>query len=186
MNLIQASPAIFTGALIVVFIWFTKKVIDRAWSGTPRMPADVQRALEEEAQRVVLQSVQKCPCGEIATESMPQLKRSRGAGDFLREWFAMPPRYRRVVTRDAPIVVCRSHAHVADAMLDHFIHSQVRSAFSRAHAEVAVAAASFEQERLLGQIGESLTEEQKRASKKLGPQTVLKVLPKTGTGMDES
>lgn len=140
-----------------------------------------EKAEAEEAQRLAYEAAPKCICGELATESLPMLKRSRGAINFFREWFAMPPHYRRVVDKEAPLALCRSHAHVADAMLDHFIHS-VRASFCETYSGVAIKAAGFEQEKLMAQLNESLTEAQKRASRKVV--APLRVLPKTGTDSD--
>jgi len=110
---------------------------------------------------------------------MPSIERSRGARDWLRELFAMPPRYRRVVRGEVP-TLCRSHAHVADAMVDEFLHNRVRGAFTAAYTRVAVEAAGFEKEFLHKQLTESLTEDQKRAAKRAGA-TVTRLL-KTADG----
>jgi hypothetical protein len=118
-------------------------------------------------------------CGDPATECMPSIERSRGARDWLRELFAMPPRYRRVVRGELPSL-CRSHAHVADAMVDEFLHNRVRGAFTAAYTKVAVEAAGFEKEFLQKQLTESLTEDQKRAAKRAGA-TVTRLL-KTADG----
>lgn len=118
-------------------------------------------------------------CGDPASECMPNIERSRGARDWLRELFAMPPRYRRVVRGELP-TLCRSHAHVADAMVDEFLHNRVRGAFTSAYTKVAVEAAGFEKEFLQKQLTESLTEDQKRAAKRAGA-TVTRLL-KTADG----
>lgn len=108
----------------------------------------------------------KCgACGDPATEPMPSIERGRGAHDWLRELFAMPPRYRRVVKTDTP-ALCRSHAHVADAMVDEFLHNRVRGAFTSAYTKVAVEAAGFEKEFLTKQLQDSLTDDQKKAAKR--------------------
>jgi hypothetical protein len=104
-------------------------------------------------------------CADPATEAMPSIARGRGAKDWLRELFAMPPRYKRVVKNFVPSL-CSSHAHVADAMVDEFLHNRVRGAFTAAYTKVAIEAAGFEKEFLQKQLGESLTEDQKRAQKK--------------------
>ena len=113
-------------------------------------------------------------CGDVASEPMPAIERSRGARDWFRELFAMPPRYRRVVRRDIACL-CRSHAHVADAMVDEFLHNRVRGAFTAAYTRVAVEAAGFEKEFLQKQLTDSLTEDQKRAAKRAGA-TVTRLL----------
>jgi hypothetical protein len=153
-------------------------VIKRLWEN-PRIPPDVRRAMEDDAQRAAYEASPKCVCGELAVEPMPTLSRSRGASNYIREWFAMPPRYRRVVSPIAPASLCASHAHVADAMLDHFIHHRVRAVISEASAKVAVEAAGFEQEVLLQKIRDSLTDRQKRTTR--SSMTPVRVLPHTGT-----
>lgn len=104
-------------------------------------------------------------CGDPASEPLPSIERGRGAHDWLRELFAMPPRYKRVVRGDYPSL-CRSHAHVADAMVDEFLHNRVRGAFTAAYTKVAVEAAGFEKEFLTKQLSESLTEAQQREQRK--------------------
>lgn len=99
-------------------------------------------------------------CGKPATEPSPLLKRGRGSS--VRDYFTMPPRYRRVIDREAPLCYCSSHAHVADAELTAFAAVEVDAAFKRAYAEVARKVAAFEQEGLADRVRDSLTDAQKR------------------------
>lgn len=167
----------------VVLAWIAKAIVWRLWEGQ-KMPPDVRRAMDEETQRAFLEASTKCVCGELATQPMPRLSRSRGASNYIREWFAMPPRYRRVVDPLAPPMLCASHAHVADAALDHFVHHRVRAVLSEAAARVAVEAAGFEQEGLLQRVAESMTERQKRTTR--GRALPIHVLPRTGTEPDRT
>lgn len=105
-------------------------------------------------------------CGDGASEPLPSIERSRGARDWFRELFAMPPRYRRVIRSLDGNLLCRSHAHVADAMVDEFLHNRVRGAFTSAYTRVAVEAAGFEKEFLAKQLSESLTETQQKEQKR--------------------
>lgn len=165
----------------VMLIWLAKAIVFRLWD-RPGMPADVRRAIDEETHRALLDASPKCICGEQATQPMPILNRSRGASNYVREWFAMPPRYRRVVNPMGLPMLCASHAHVADAVLDHFIHNRVRAVLSEASARVAVEAAGFEQEGLLQKIADGLTDRQKRTTR--GSMSPVRVLPRTGTETD--
>lgn len=172
-----ASIAYYAAGFVVLF-WMVKTIVFRLWDGQ-RMPPAVRQALDEEAQRAILDASPKCICGELATQPMPILSRSRGASNYLREWFALPPRYRRVVDHLAQPMLCASHAHVADAVLDHFVHHRVRAVLSEAHAKVAVEAAGFETEGLLQRIADGLTDRQKRTTR--GPVSPVRVLPRNGT-----
>jgi hypothetical protein len=108
-------------------------------------------------------SVLRCPCGEEATHPSPTMARSRG--DILRSLFGAGPRYRRTVEALGIPVYCRSHAHLADVFMDKFIYG-VRTEQAETHANIAVRAANFEQEGLQKMILESLTDDQKRASRR--------------------
>ena len=174
----DAGPILLAGFVVASLMYALKVVSFRAWARSAKKAEE----LAEEARRQALDAAPKCVCGELATECMPQLRRSRGALDLLREWFAMPPRYRRVVETGGALCLCSSHAHVADALLDHFIHARIRAAFTKAYSEVAIDVAGFEQERLMVQLSESLTDNQKRATRK--SVSTLRVLPKTGTEAD--
>lgn len=118
----------------------------------------------------------RCICGEIATEPMPHLERGRGS--VLRDLFAMPPRYRRVVRREAPAVLCPSHGHVADAELAAFVAIEVRAAFQRAYAQVAARVATYEQEELVKRIEASMSDSQRKAGRRVAS---LRPLPRSGT-----
>jgi len=160
-------------AILVVAIVLGSYIIRRG-RGTK---ADVVAA--EEAARAEYDSMPKCVCGELARFPAPVLQRDRGAWDWLRNYFAAPPRYKRVVDMMMPPVFCAAHAHVADAMMDQFIF-RIRGEFSNMNAKVASDSAGFEQEALLKQVADSLTENQKRAVRKTP--SPIRVLPmKTGT-----
>ena len=103
-------------------------------------------------------------CGDPATHPAPSIERGRGSWDWLREFLSMPPRYYRSVGGSSAL--CSSHAHVADALVEEFIHVRVRGAFASAYAAVAIDAAGFEKEALARRLSESLTEDQKRDAKK--------------------
>jgi hypothetical protein len=123
--------------------------------------------------------VPKCVCGEVATEPAPILQRTRGAYDMMRKYFAAAPKYKRVIDLMRQPAFCKTHVHVADARLDQFIFS-VRSEYAALNSKVSADAAAFELESLRNLVADSLTETQKRATRKsVAP---LRVLPqKTGT-----
>lgn len=114
--------------------------------------------------------VQRCICGEAATDPGPVLKRSRG--DVLRSYFGAPPRYKRAIDLMAPPKYCRSHAHLADVLMDRHIYD-LRAEQAATNASIAGKAANYEQEGLDRQIAESLTEDQKKASKRTSNVTRL-------------
>ena len=160
------------GLIVIVFIV-------NLWRGRAKKPTKVEVSLAEEMARAVYDSLPKCVCGEIARHPAPVLKRDRGAWDWLRTHFAAPPRYKRATDAMQPPVLCASHAHVADALMDEFIF-RIRSEYSGLNARVAAQAAGFEQEALLKCVGDSLTELQKRATRR--STATIRVLPmKTGT-----
>jgi hypothetical protein len=152
-----------------------------------RKPTALTTAMVEERERIV-DAATKCPCGEIATDPAPVLKRNRGDWSWLRNYYGAPPRYARVVDHMKPVVFCRSHAHVADEMMAQWIFD-VRAKYSNLNVEVAAGAAGFEQEHLLAKVKESLTAKQKRQGQSLAPASALRVVPlaaqRTGTE-DES
>jgi len=102
-------------------------------------------------------------CPELATEPSPRLERGRGS--FVRDFFSMPPAYRRVV--DGPPVYCKVHAHLADGKTAEWLAEQ-RASLSRAYALMAHRAATFEQEELPRMMRESLTEQQKKEARRGG------------------
>jgi len=108
----------------------------------------------------------RCVCGDLATDPGPSLRRTRG--DWLRSIFAAPPRYRRTVEALSEPVYCRSHAHLADVLLDQFIYD-LRAKQAAQNAAIASSAANFEQEGLRKLIVDSLTDDQKRAARKAAP-----------------
>lgn len=132
-----------------------------------------------EAERAAFEALPKCVCGELARFPAPILQRDRGAWDWLRNYFAAPPRYKRVVDMQAAPVFCAAHAHVADAMLDQFVF-RIRGELSSLNAKIAADSAGFEQEALLKQVADSLTDNQKRATRK-APATIRVLPQKTGT-----
>jgi len=105
----------------------------------------------------------KCFCGEPAVEPYPLLRRSRSAFGVLRDHLMMPPSYRREVPDEkiAKKELCASHAHLADANVDEFIATSVKSAFVRAYQEVAKEASTFETQGLKERLEASLTDKQK-------------------------
>lgn len=135
----------------------------------------------EERERLVdaVDAATKCPCGEIATDPAPVLKRNRGAWSWLRNFYGAPPRYARVVDHMKPTVFCRSHAHVADEMMAQWIFD-VRAKYSNLNVEIAAGAAGFEQEHLLAKVKESLTAKQKRQASPAALR-VVETPKKTGT-----
>jgi hypothetical protein len=161
---------LIVGAVAIVGFLIVKKF---------RGPSDAEVAAQEAAE---YEALPKCVCGEIARVPAPMLKRDRGAWDWLRNYFAAPPRYKRVVDMMQPSVFCTAHAHVADAMMDQFIF-RIRSEYSSINAKIAADAAGFEQEALLRQVADSLTDSQKRATRKAPPP--LRMLSvRTGTDDD--
>jgi hypothetical protein len=129
-----------------------------------RAPSTAARAEADDVARAELDALPKCLCGAAATDPLPVLKRDRGAWDWLRTIFAAPPRYKRIIDAMGTPAVCRTHAHVADAKLDEFVF-RMRSAYAELNAKLAIEAAAFEQEGLARQLAESLTAEQRRATR---------------------
>lgn len=140
-------------ALVVVTI----AVIARRRLGTHN---DLARL---EAERAIEDMRQRCVCGEIATAPKPTLRRSRN--DWIGQLFAAPPRYRRHVDPMDPPAFCSTHAHLADRELDRVI-TAIRARQAALTAEIAGEVANFEQEGLAKKISDSLTDEQKRVSKR--------------------
>ncbi len=116
----------------------------------------------ETAPAVRVPDVLRCVCGEPATDPPPILKRSRG--DVLRSYFGAPPRYKRSLDPMAMPKYCRSHAHLADVLLDRHIY-QLRSEQAETNASIATKAANYEQEGLERQIVESLTDDQRKSAR---------------------
>lgn len=110
-------------------------------------------------------------CAELATEPAPRLERGRGS--VLRDLFALPPTYRRVIDRSGPPVYCKSHAHLADSKAAEFLAAE-RAVLARAYAQVAHRAATFEQEELPRMMRESLTEQQKKDARRPSPVTPIR------------
>lgn len=142
------------------------------------------------AYRPELEEAPRCVCGRQATTRGPKIERGRGAYDWLRELFALPPRYKRVVPITGPLTVCDSHAHVADSLVEEFIHVRVRGMLTKAYREIATEAAAFEQEMLAKLLAESLTDEQKRelkreAARKNNTNVVPMIPPAPKTGSEE-
>ena len=162
----------FLGLIVIM-------LIAKVWRERTKKPTKQEVVIAEEVARAEYDSLPKCVCGELAKYPAPILKRDRGAWDWLRTHFAAPPRYKRVTDLMQPPVLCSSHAHVADALMDQFIF-RIRSGYSEMNAKVAAEAAGFEQEALIKCVGDSLTEMQKRATRKTT--ATIRVLPmKTGT-----
>ena len=133
----------------------------------------------EEQAKLDYELVPKCVCGAVATRPAPILRRTRGAYDFFRNYFAVAPRYKRIIDPMQSPEYCEQHAHTADAKLDQFIFA-VRSKYAALNAEISAEAAAFEQESLRNYVAESLTDLQKKFLRK--PVNTLRVLPpKTGT-----
>lgn len=117
----------------------------------------------------------RCVCGEPATDPAPVLKRSRS--DVLRSYFGAPPRYKRAVDHMAVPAYCRSHAHLADVLLDRFVYD-LRAEQAATNASIAAKAANYEQEGLAKQIVESLTDDQRKASRR--PSNVTRLVQNGG------
>jgi hypothetical protein len=136
-------------------------------------------AASEERERAALEALPRCACGELAKFPAPVLMRDRGTWDWLRNYFAAPPRYKRTINMMLPPVFCQAHVHVADALMDQFVY-RVRSEYAGLNSRTATEASAFEQETLARLVAESLTDLQKRASRK--PLAAVRVLSaKTGT-----
>jgi hypothetical protein len=139
-----------------------------------------KKSMEQILQEVDDPKIPRCICGCPATHPMPRLERNRGSWDWLRSYFAMPPRYRRVIDTMGAYVLCKAHAHVADSMMDKFIFTDIRAHYASSNAELAIKAAMFEQEMLVEDLKECLTENQKRELKRNGNGASVHVL-KNGT-----
>lgn len=133
------------------------------WRRSRRASSVEALAAAQEAARTIEEARPRCICGDVAVAPWPTLKRSRG--DWLRSIFAAPPRYRRVVEAMGDPALCRSHAHLADNLLDEFLFG-IRAEQSALNASIAIKAAQFEQEGLAKKIGESLTPAQKQATRR--------------------
>jgi hypothetical protein len=160
-------------SVLVVFL-----VLRNRWKN----PVKLEMMRAEEEAREAYEAAPKCVCGDLARHPAPVLERTRGAWSWLRNVFAFPPSYRRTVDLQHPPVFCTVHAHVADSLMDQFIF-KIRAEYSNLNAKLAADAAGFEQESLLRAVSESLTDTQKRATRK-APATI-RVLP-VRTGTDDS
>lgn len=143
-----------------------------------------QRKQAVVAEEALTDNQPRCICGEVATEPMPVLHRSRGQWDWLRRYFASPPMYNRTVDDSwGPKVLCRVHAHVADAKMDEFIYGKVRSILASANAQIATEAAAFEKETLLKSLSDSLTIKERAVVRKTtnGVNAGTVVMPLTTT-----
>ncbi len=154
---VSVAAFLLVAAFVVLFVrWF------RGEGKTPPAPApavDVTPAAATVPAFVDMRP--RCRCGELATEPAPILARERGSS--LRDFFGMPPRYRRVVGRKAawwwdgdPLVLCRPHAHSADADMTRWLadqRAQTAAAFSRMAQEAAV----YETVGLMQAVDASLT-----------------------------
>jgi hypothetical protein len=147
------------------------------WNQKRKLPKGVT---QEEQAKLDYELVPKCVCGAVATRPAPILRRTRGAYDFLRNYFAVAPRYKRVIDLMQAPEYCEQHAHTADAKLDQFIFA-VRSKYAALNAEISAEAAAFEQESLRNYVAESLTDLQKKFLRKPVSTTLRVLPPKTGT-----
>ena len=166
------GPALAACAAVIIIVMRIRWRMKNRKAGTSMMTVDDTARLDWEL-------VPKCVCGDMATEPAPLLQRTRGAYDFMRKYFAAAPKYKRVIDLMKPPAFCKTHVHVADAKLDQFIFA-VRSEYAALNSKVSADAAAFEQESLRIYVADSLTETQKRATRK--STAPLRVLPqKTGT-----
>jgi hypothetical protein len=164
-----------TGFFLAAFVL----VVGLILMNRAKHPVKLEMMRAEEEAREAYEAAPKCVCGDIARHPAPVLERTRGAWSWLRNIFAFPPSYRRTVDLQHPPVFCTAHAHVADAMMDQFIF-KIRSEYSNLNAKLAADAAGFEQEALLRAVSESLTDTQKRTTRK--SPALVRVLPvRTGT-----
>lgn len=144
--------AVFALAALLIVV----RAILRAGS-RPQTAAPLEREHAAEEPRCLA-------CSEPATDPSPAV--ARGRGSQLRDLLTLPPRYRRVVpSEDAPLVYCRSHAHLADSKTTEFLAEQ-HAALTRAYSQVAHRAAMFEQEELPRLMRESITENQKKEARR--------------------
>jgi hypothetical protein len=122
------------------------------------------------AQVVLVPDVLRCVCGEPATDSAPIMARSRG--DILRSYFGAPPRYKRSIDRMGVPVYCRSHAHLADVLMDQHVYD-VRAEQAATNVSIAAKAANYERVGLPKAVADSLTEDEKKARRNSGTVTRL-------------
>lgn len=185
-----ATILLLASIRFVVWLWnrFHPARLELAASPTD----DDLKALEFSRQQDREEERPRCVCGELATHVTPKLVRKRTS--WVRSFFAMAPRYKRVVPPtsylfglwelDIPIEdlgLCQTHAHVADAMMDKFIYQDVRAMQADTNEKIAIKAAGFEQEALLEQIKASLTDNQKKAARRGQSSGQVRLLTKTGT-----
>jgi hypothetical protein len=142
---------------------------------------------EKEAEAVAKIEPPRCvTCSELATDPFPLLERveRNWLSAKISAFFDLPLRYHRLVSSSGPLL-CRSHAHTADAMMDHFIQVGVRGIYAEANKKIAIASAHFEMESLKKELAESLTEDQKKTLKKATTQPARSnVVPFGKTGTD--
>lgn len=152
-----------------------------------RHPSKINATLLAMAEERVRESgPQPCPCGAAATEPAPTIKRGRGGIAWLRDFFGMPPMWTRETDHFKPHVFCRSHAHVADEMVNQAL-LDLRARYANLNVESSAFIAGFEQEGLLEKVKMSLTEGQKKAQAraKMAASPGLRAVPSLRTGTDE-
>jgi hypothetical protein len=150
-----------------------------------RRPAKINAtltAMAEEREREM--GGTRCPCGETATDPAPVIRRSRGGLDWLRNYFGVPPRWTREIDHMRPPVFCRSHAHVADEMVNQAL-LDLRAQYAGMNVTSATIIAGFEQEHLLAKVQASLTDKQKKAQRSAAPGPLRSVSSIVRTGTDD-
>jgi len=183
-TLYSAMPYALSATFVLIGISLAVRFVVGWISNAPEQRdilSEPHRNLAREEDMTFQEEVLCQVCGDLATHPKPQLIRQRTS--FLQAFFAMAPRYKRVVPKPAGPVeyflhlvtlgattlsrepaseLCVTHAHVADAMMDQFLYTDIRAAQSRTNEQIAIKAAEFESEKLIDKLRESLTEEQKK------------------------
>jgi hypothetical protein len=184
MNLPEPSPEFWSSPAAYIFgaLAVAAILIAIVRSRRPSRLRATLTAMAEE--RVREDNTTRCPCGEVATEPAPTIKRGRGGIAWLRDYYGMPPMWTRETDRFRPNVFCSSHAHVADEMTNQSL-LDIRAKYAALNVETAAVVAGFEQEKLLQKIGDSLTDNQKAERKRAQRGTELRAVPSLRTGTED-
>lgn len=184
MNIPEPAPEFWSSpvAYVVIIISAIAVLAITAWKRRPTKLNATLTAMAEERERE--SGGTRCPCGEQATDPAPVIRRSRGGLDWLRNYFGVPPRWTREIDHMRPPVFCRSHAHVADEMVNQAL-MDLRAKYASVNVESATVIAGFEQEHLLTKVSLSLTDKQKKAQRSAAPGPLRAVSSIVRTGTDD-
>jgi hypothetical protein len=193
---IWGNPSVYLLGLIVSFVVIA--TLRKLFSKRPSVNEAITiiaEAKEKEMRNLNSNSnsnetSQPCVCGQPATEPAPGIQRGRGGVNWLRNYFGMPPRWKRIVDSSQPPAFCASHAGVADEMVNQGL-LDLRAKYAALNVDSSIFIAGFEQEHLLAKVKDSLTENQKkeqraRAAAAIKPNNVREMRQRTGTDEETS